>query len=327
MIIEPLSPYIPQAAELFAASYRRLQAAVPGLPERMCDPAAAERSLRWLDGRQPGLAAVDDQGRLLGYLNWLILDNFRNTPHRAALALEWSWGVTEDAPLRSTLARLYRAACEDWCRQGVTTHAVSLLADDAAAREAWFWHGFGLLVVDGARPVSQALRLPPLAAGVLLRQAGPADLALLAEIEAEHWQHYSQPPTLMAPTAPDGVPEFAELLATPPNSAWLAFKDGRLAGYLRLQAIINGGAAILNSEQTIGITGAYVRPAYRGLGLAPALVEAARAHYAAQTLPNGAPAFTCYAVDFESINPEAAAFWPKYFTPVTFSLVRVPERI
>lgn len=299
---------------------------MPCLPGRLCDPAAADGMLAWLEERSPGVALLDEQGGLLGFLNWLILDNFRGTSHRAALVPEWAWGVAPGAPLRPTLARLYRAACQQWRAQGVTTHAVSLLADDAAAREAWFWHGFGLLVVDGARPVSEPIPHQPLANGVTLRQAGPGDLAVLAEIEAEHWQHYSQPPTLMNPSAPDGMPEFAEFLATPPNSAWLAFQDGIPAGYLRLQAVIDGGAAVLNGDQTIGITGAYVRPEYRGLGLAPALLETARAHYAAQLTPAGGPAFTCFAVDFESINPEAAAFWPKYFTPVTYSVLRVPEK-
>jgi len=32
------------------------------------------------------------------------------------------------------------------------------------------------------------------------------------------------------------------------------------------------------------------------------------------------------AVDFESFNPEAAAFWPRFFQPVCYSLMRIPER-
>ena len=70
---------------------------------------------------------------------------------------------------------------------------------------------------------------------------------------------------------------------------------------------------------TIAITGAYTRKPHRGLGLAPAMISAAMADYHAQ-------GYARCAVDFESCNPEAAAFWPKYFTPVCFSLMRVPER-
>lgn len=39
----------------------------------------------------------------------------------------------------------------------------------------------------------------------------------------------------------------------------------------------------------------------------------------------GALGFNCCSVDFESINPEAAHFWMKYFEPVCISVNRNPE--
>ena len=322
-IIPFQTQHIEPAAALFCAGYRRLRAHVPALPTRMEDPAVVSQSLDWLISQRPMQAAVQD-GRLIGFLGWILVDEFRNTARLGAYIPEWGWAVAAGADLPAVTRALYRAAACEMVAAGVNVHAITLLADDAAAREAWFWHGFGLTGIDAVRPLHEALPIRPPAPGVSLRAASAADLALLVEIEAEHWQHYAQPPTLMVASAPDGPAEFAQFVATPPNTAWLAFKDGILAGYLRLQSVIQGGAAVLNSQETIGITGAYVRPAYRGLGLAPALIEAARQYYAAQTAPHG-PAFTCLAVDFESINPEAAAFWPRYFTPVTFSLIRVPE--
>jgi GNAT superfamily N-acetyltransferase len=61
-------------------------------------------------------------------------------------------------------------------------------------------------------------------------------------------------------------------------------------------------------------------PAYRSHGVAAHLLGLALQDYARQ-------GFTCCAVTFESFNPEAAAFWPRYFTPVCYSLFRVPERL
>ena len=66
------------------------------------------------------------------------------------------------------------------------------------------------------------------------------------------------------------------------------------------------------------ITGAFVRPTYRGRGAATGILDAALTHYAAEGLAS------C-AVDFETFNPEATAFWPRYFTPVCSSLMRIPE--
>jgi ribosomal protein S18 acetylase RimI-like enzyme len=80
------------------------------------------------------------------------------------------------------------------------------------------------------------------------------------------------------------------------------------------------GVAMVESDHTIGITGAYVQPAYRGRKAAVALLDAALRDYAQR-------GFTCCTVNFESFNPEAAAFWMKYFELVGLSLMRVPENV
>jgi hypothetical protein len=54
--------------------------------------------------------------------------------------------------------------------------------------------------------------------------------------------------------------------------------------------------------------------------VAVALLDAALRDYQAHGL-------TFCAVNFESFNPEAAAFWMKYFEPVCLSVVRVPEAL
>ena len=76
--------------------------------------------------------------------------------------------------------------------------------------------------------------------------------------------------------------------------------------------------AVVQDERTIAITGAYIRPAYRGRGLAPAILDAALRDYAGR-------GFERCSVDFESFNPEAAGFWLRYFKAVSYSVVRVPE--
>jgi len=78
-------------------------------------------------------------------------------------------------------------------------------------------------------------------------------------------------------------------------------------------------ATALGPSQTIAITGAFVRAEQRGRGLAAALLRAALEDHRAR-------GFHRCAVDFESFNPEAAAFWPRYFQPVCYSLMRIPER-
>ena len=71
---------------------------------------------------------------------------------------------------------------------GCNTHAISLLAHDTRAIETWFWNGFGLTVVDAIRSLEPLGVTHP--AGIRLRRATPADVDILADLEAEHFRHY-----------------------------------------------------------------------------------------------------------------------------------------
>jgi GNAT superfamily N-acetyltransferase len=122
----------------------------------------------------------------------------------------------------------------------------------------------------------------------------------------------------MAAFEADDAAAFATFLEQSRNSVWLALSDGEEAAYMRFEERSFGAASIVGSERTVAITGAFTRPEHRGKGAAVALLDAALRDYASR-------GFTCCSVDFESFNPEAAAFWMKYFEPVCFSMLRVPE--
>jgi ribosomal protein S18 acetylase RimI-like enzyme len=311
--------YIDDAARLFISNFKKLRQTVPATPGNLEDPAQVAPLIKGIMESSGGVAALE-HGKLIGYLGWWAIDHFRGTNRRAALVPEWAHatvqlGMEESRP--SIYRALYRAAAAHWVDAGCQTHAVTLLASDKIAERTWFWSGFGLTVIDAVRPV-QPLQVPA-PSTLMIRKATLDDSHLLAQIEAEHWMHYSQPPTLMIPSAPDGPEEFAALLSAPNNSAWLALDDGQPAGYMRFETGGHGAAQIVQAEDAFAITGAYTRPTYRGHGVAPALLDSALRDYAAR-------GYNCCTVDFESLNPEAAAFWMKYFDPVCLSVIRIPEK-
>ncbi len=87
---------------------------------------------------------------------------------------------------------------------------------------------------------------------------------------------------------------------------------------MRFERVFHG-SAVIESRTGVFISGAFVRPAYRGRGAATAMLDAAIRRYAVDGI-------TSCAVDFEAFNPEAVAFWTRHFAPVCYSLMRVPER-
>lgn len=306
--------YLPEAAALFAKNFGRLRLAVPELPDRMQDPQRVTAMLAQLFASCPGVMALD-QGHLAGYLGWFIVDDFRDTDRRGAYCPEWGHAAAGGIQ-RHVYRAMYRLAAGQWAEQKCEVHAITLLADDPEVEKVWFWNGFGLAVVDAIRGTQPIPLTTP--SDIVIRKSTPGDAELLSALDAEHWRHYSQAPIFMVPHTPGEAAEFAAFVDQPDNSVWLAMDRDEAAGFMQFERVSFGAAQVVQSETTIGITGAYVRPQYRGRKVAAGLLNAALADYAAR-------GFVRCSVDFESFNPEAAAFWMNYFKPVCFSVVRVPE--
>ncbi len=318
-IIPYSSEHLSAAVDLFTASLRALRERAAILPDLLSDPAQAAEKLAGFLTPENALVALDG-GRLVGYLGWWIVPGFRGTPFTGAFSPEFGHGAAAGQTARVYRA-LYAAASAGWARAGCQLHCLTLLAGNAEAERFWFENGFGMLLHDAIRPMA------PLSAEQILapielrvRLAEPGDAAALAVLDAEHCRYYTQPPVCMVPRTPESEAALADFLVQEPNCIWLAQAADGPQAFMRFQRVSEGAARIVQSPQTIAITGAFTRPAWRGRGLAPALLDAALRGYAAR-------GFTRMSVDYETINPQALAFWPRYFTPVAVSLVRVLEYI
>lgn len=311
--IAPLdSDHLEEATALFVAGFRRLRAEVPALPNELENPLRVAHELARMAGRS--LVALD-HGECVGYLAWWVIDRFRGSDRRGAYAPEWGHAALPGRG--ATVYRaLYRAASEQWTAAACGVHAITVLASDVEAREAWFWNGFGLAVVDAVR---EARPLPATAGTQLtVRPAVAEDAEVLAALDAEHVRHYTAPPVFMAPPSVDDAAWFAGFLERPKNGIWMAFDGAAPAGFMRFSGYDFDAVAVLQCETAAFCNGAYLRSAYRGQRAGVALLQAALRHYASL-------GFTGVYTTFESFNPEAAGFWPRYFQPACLSLMRVPE--
>ena len=315
MQILPLSQaHIPEAAAFFIQNYHKQRQSTPLLPAAMEDKQRVEQMLKASFDASSALVAIE-HGNVVGYLGWYLVDHFRGSKRKGAYIPEWGHAAAEGDKGKIYQA-IYRCAAERWAEAGCQVHAITLLAEDQAAEKAWFWNGFGLTVIDAIRPMQPLERVRE--TGVTIRKATSADAAALSQLDAEHWQHYVRSPVFMPFRSGKDADQNIASFARSNNSVWLAEDGGELAGFLRFDGYDFDSVAILESEDGIIITGAYVRPAYRGRKVAVALLDAALRDYQSR-------GYKYCAVTFEFFNPEAASFWPCYFEPVCLSALRVPE--
>lgn len=313
-VVDLADHHLEAAADLVADGIAALARAVPSVPPTLTDPAAILPMLQRHVARHGGLAAVAADGGLAGFLGWHIVPRFRDTDRRAAYVPEWCHGFAAALPPEAH-RRLYRAAAAIWTDAGCAAHAVTLPATAETERALWFETGFGLLLVDIIATTAPGA-VPAAPSGVAIRRALPADAATIARLEAGLSAHVAAAPVLMRrdPPSPD---DCAAFLAGPGNAAWIAISDDEPVGLIQVAAD-GDGAACVRSADGVGILGTHVDPAWRGRGVGTALLQTARAELAANGVRR-------WHAEYESSNPEAAQFWPRYLAPAAYSLLRIPE--
>lgn len=307
--------YTEQAVSLFLAEFARLRSRIPAVPDTMASPATVTNRLDQLFDHCPGVAAIR-QERLVGYLGWRTIDDFRRTGRRSAYCPAWGHAAIQ-RDHGQLYQLLYQAACRQWTDAGCQTHAVTLLANDRRAAQTFFFNGFGVTVIDAIRPIDIMNRTTD--HGTAVRKTTLADLDALAVLESEHRRHYPRPPILM-PERDRNLERIRSGFAETIDSTWLATSGDQAIGFLRFEPNVEGASDIVASPTTAAISDAFVRPAHRTRGVATDLLNAALREYARA-------GFTRCSVDFESFNPEARAFWLRSFSPVCLSVIRHPEAI
>jgi GNAT superfamily N-acetyltransferase len=308
-------PHLSAAARLLSARLRRLRRRIPAIPRGVTPVEAAARRLA--DGLDPARTLVALEGEtVVAYLGWREYADFRWSGRRGAHSPEHGHAAVAGRSAEAWAA-LYPVASGRWFASGCSVHALTCLAGDPALEGALVTSGFGMLLHDAIRPLTAiAASASP---GLRVRLAIADDASALAQLEVEHRQHYGTAPTLMIAPEPDTEAVLRQLIETPPSAIWLVEADGRPQGFLRFELESHGAVGISLSSTTISITGAYVRPAWRGRGAARGMLARALEHYRAL-------GFERMAVDYETINPQAVSFWPRYFDVVAVSYMRVPER-
>ncbi len=305
-----------QAAELAADGHARLRRELPFLPARA--PEDYLPRIRWIAEKGVTIA-FEDGGRVMAFMGGFVIEDFRNAGP-GAYCPDWCHGVREGDDPGRTYPRLYAAIAPRWIEAGARIHAIALYSTEREALESLSLTGFGRIVMDAAAPTDRVLAATaepdPRTCGVSVRAAGLADVEALATMDAVLAAHIAAPPVLMPGAQGQDADEWRAWFAGKDAAAFIAEDgDGRPLGFIKAEEPQFDVSHAVQSSSTLAIDGMFVVPGARGAGLGRLLLS----NLARRAADNGK---TLMSVDCETMNPEAIGFWPRFFSPVGWSLER-----
>lgn len=249
-----------------------------------------------------------ESGRMLGYLGTTgpYQNQFATRASGVYSPLEAN-GVVGENPAR-IWQRMYQAAAAKWVAAGAGWHAITLHVHDAAAQHALWQYGFGMRCADAIRRAEPICVAP--VPGIVCReqQNGSAVQALRMALD----RHLCQSPCFMTHGDAD-LTNWLNGIAGRQSRIFAALANGVPVAYVEVGG---SGETYFSEHPTVAnICGTFCAEEWRGKGVSRLLLNRVL-----QTLQGEGLRYL--GVDYETINPTAAAFWPKHFTPYTLSLVR-----
>ena len=149
-------------------------------------------------------------------------------------------------------------------------------------------------------------------------ECNPADYHAIAEFENMLIHHMRKPPMFMPRNPGYNEKKIAESVNKGSRFFTAKYNDTPV-GFLKIDD--EGENFVCVSSDMKNICGAYLLPEHRSKGVFHNFLS-----YVNNILFD--EGYHRLGVDYESFNPTANAFWPKYFTPYTYSVTRrIDERI
>jgi GNAT superfamily N-acetyltransferase len=316
------------AGALVAARHARERQRFPLLPVAYEDPAQAGELVRRTLAFSEGVAALDDDGDLVGFLTSFesvpepTSPMARYLPVRSSMHLVQGHAVAPHADERRTYGALFAELAAQAVERGVVDYIVHVPIGDPAVEAAWVALGFGRLNVVAVRGLEPLIRDVP--SDVEVRQAVPAELDVVQRLVDEEAAFHARPPMFRPYVRDDTAAavrrDLATALSSDDHAFLIARRAGRDVGVISIEPGLGSPLYVPDGAAYIAATA--VLPDERGSGAGAALVDAAFAwagvhgHHAA-------------CLHFTTANMMSTSFWTGVgFTPVMAHLRRrLDERI
>jgi GNAT superfamily N-acetyltransferase len=316
VIVELKQSHIEGVCKLFTATYQHQREVVPILDE---SNSSEEKIISMLKGcleKHRGVAVYEKE-KMIGYMTGSYIDELLGV-HKGAYCPEWAHACA-NGNVFETYRVMYQAIGQKWVEDGCLTHAINFMNYAHEAQEAFCWNGFGSVCVDAVRPIEPINMEMPRELHIAIIEE--KDIPVWLPLVDQHYRHLATSPAFKPYLEPESSDELSSMLKKSGNLAWIVWKGNEAIGYMKVAPVEDGAAWMVNGEGKFAVNGAYVKPEYRGKGIAKLLLSAIMKW----ALKEG---FIRCSVDFEATNLEACQFWLKHFKPVCRSMVRrLDERI
>ncbi len=302
-IVDFTAVHIEEAARITKQNYEEERRVVSSLP-----PIDAVPDLTPFAANGMGVTALEGD-TVAGFLctSSPFKNAFGSTGVTGVFSPMGTHGVTGENRA-AVYARLYEAAGEKWAGAGAASHAVCLYAHDREVQEQFFRYGFGMRCVDAVRGMDEIAA--SVCEGYTFSELSQEESLEVLPLVNMLQRHCLESPFFMVKS----IITEAEFLKGLSSDRYFAAKKGeKIAALLCVR--VTGETFICDVPGYIHVNKAFCLPEHRRKGLSQSLLR-----LAIRTVK--ADGYKYMGVDFESINPSAYAFWPKYFGVYVYSLVR-----
>lgn len=300
---------IPAMVRLFTSQYRHHVMENPILPHRYLDLAVNEEMIRWLFENYDGVVALVDE-EVVGYMGGIIVPHFKGTGTGIYTP---EWGHCVDSRYIPHLYDFLLYHLDQYWRDiPYYRHGISFLGEQNHVMKHFFMSGYGLSVVDGLVPTSEAQYT---SGKYEIRMANVYDWNALIALVQDYGDMARSYPLYLNLHPEQLVEELEEDLQDPLTTLWVAERNRKIVGILKTTEACKESCTIVRDRKTLGIGLLVVHPSLRRMGIGTDLLK----HIIRWANQRGFERVT-YAI--ETANVAGRNFFFKYFSPVCFTLIR-----
>lgn len=315
-IIQFQEKHIEDTAKLFITKYLAQRKKHRELPEKYADIDVIMSMHKKMVSNNPAVVALSNQ-RVVGYMSgYQNIQAYKGSSSGVYIP-EWAHSSIEDEQKEKIYQKLYRHLAQSWIADRCYTHCLTYFADDLLLPKFLYSFGFGMLVIEGLRPIKE-LKVDQLS-DITLREICIEDLPELKNLSKKLNIHLNSSPIFL--NSLQSKDDLTAKFFAKGIKAFVAENDGQIISCIRAMIDQGPGCTIVQDVGTLGVNFGYTDPNFRGTGVATHLLN--------ELLKWGlANEMKCCVVDFESQNIEGANFWLRYFKPICYSVIRkVDDRI